>query len=187
MASNAQSLVPLIAPQRPVGGGLALKRRPRASFSYMTFEVVSRRPNSPAAGMSLDPLVLPDPPRFLGPGSRTIATAKWTAPLLIGGWFSALALQGVLSLPLLMVGTGLGLTLAAGSELWLRHRKRTLKRVARALSRYAERALGPQHELTGRARALSRHAAQSEEEGTGSTTNLEEGLRYTWELVRLGR
>ena len=68
-----------------------------------------------------------------------------------------------------------------------RYRADYLKRVARALSRYSERALGPQHELTSRARALSRHAAQTEEEGSGSTTNLEEGLRYTWELVRLGR
>lgn len=142
------------------------------------------RTTTSAAGLSRDPLTLPDAPAFSGPTTRALSTARFTAPLLLGGWMAALATQGGLAAPLVVVAIGLALTLSAAAELWLSARRRTLERTARALVVYTRRVLGDDHELTRRAQAARDLLDDGVSFDPAVATHAEEILRYTLELLR---
>ena len=134
-----------------------------------------------------EPALLPDPPAFFGSATRTIATARWTVPLLMTSWICALGMQGVLDATFAMIGLAVaGLAMGLG-ELWLKQRQAALVETAQALSRYAECTLGQDHELTCRARSILERARRDNliAHDAGMGTQTEEILRYAWELVRV--
>lgn len=136
----------------------------------------------PIAAVSRSIAALPDPISFSGPNSRTLGAVRFSAPLLFGGWMVALLFQGVLAPGIFLTATASGCFLSVGCELWLRRRQQHLQKNAISLWRYAERHLGPEHELTERARKDAMFLSQSLT--LNMLTRIEERLKYTWELVR---
>ncbi len=136
----------------------------------------------PIAAVSRSIAALPDPISFSGPTSRTLGAVRFSAPLLFGGWMVALLFQGVLAPSIFLGATASGCFLSIGCELWLRRRQNHLQKNAISLWRYAERHLGPEHELTERARKDAMVLSQSLT--LNMLTRIEERLKYTWELVR---
>lgn len=139
---------------------------------------------TPVAGLSREQILLPEPPSFNGPTTRALAAARMTVPLLLGGWMLALASQGALLAPLVVVGVGVALSLSAFADLWLQSRRRTLEKTARALVVYTRRVFGDAHELTRRAEAARNLLTDGVGFDPDVATRVEEILRYTLELSR---
>jgi hypothetical protein len=139
---------------------------------------------TPVAGLSREQAMLPETPTFSGPTTRALAAARMTVPLLLGGWMLALASQGALLAPLVIVGVGTALSLSALADLWLQARRRTLEKTSRALVVYTRRVFGDDHELTRRAQAARNLLTDGVTFDPDVATRVEEILRYTVELTR---
>lgn len=141
-------------------------------------------PSTPAAAGSLALVRLPELPRFAGPAHHVLGAARFSAPLLVLGAYYSLAIHGMLSVPALLVAGAVGLVGMASAHATLLVRRRKLLGVARALEAYAERTVGPDHELCRRAalavRQLERDTLFSD---PSLATDVEQGIGYTRELL----
>jgi hypothetical protein len=144
-------------------------------------------PASPAAAVSLDRVELPDLPTFRGPSWGLLGALRWAIPLLVGGGLYSLAMHGRLSIAWVLACLALGGAGSGAAHAAIERRKRRLLAAAEQLSSYAERNVGPQHELSGRARRAVRRLRERwlpHEVSTG--TDVEQALHYTRELLRRG-
>ncbi len=141
-------------------------------------------PSSSAAAGSVSLVSLPELPHFAGPTNQLVGATRLSAPLLVLGAYYSLAMHGLLSVPALVIAGSVGLVGMLSAHATLLSRRRRLLRTARALRAYAERTVGPKHELTERAT----HAVELlERDRAGSdpalTTDVEQGIGYTRELL----
>jgi hypothetical protein len=147
----------------------------------------AQTPASAAAAVSLDRVELPDLPSFRGPSWGLLGALRWTFPLLVMGGVYTLAIHGWLSLTSVLASVVIGTAGTACAHAVIVTRKRRLLSAAMKLSNYADRNVGPTHELSGRARrAVSRLEERWLPHEVSVGTDVEQALHYTRELLRRG-
>lgn len=141
-------------------------------------------PSSSAAAGSFRLRSLPDLPHFAGPASRLLGDARFAVPLLVLGSYYTLAIHGVLSVPALVIASGVGLAGVLTAHATLLGRRKRLLRVARAMREYAELTVGEQHELYRRAtKAITQLEQDPSVTDLTLATDVEQGIGYTRELL----